>query len=101
MSRATKDCFSVSPLETGGYPGPQQVFEWTTNLHKGTLNIENGAVTGGEADLSLANWEFFRDATKNQLTIQPYVRAVTYNGQPKLIIYDDPEPFEQEFKLFD
>lgn len=78
-----------------------QTDEFITNLQDGAIIIQNGQVVGMQVPATLNNWDFIKECNITETPMNPEMRAVKYKGQPKIIIYDDPYEFDQEFKLFD
>lgn len=72
------------------------VHEFETTLQDGELVIEGGKVTAIRANMTLSNWDFFRN---NHCVAQPYVKAVEKDHIKRLIIYDDPIDLEYEPKV--
>ena len=74
-----------------------------TTIQTGTLVIEHGQVIGAGIQPAVENWEAIRSLNAQGIELDPPLRAVTYKGQKKVIVLDDPEEnvLDQEFKVFD
>lgn len=74
-----------------------------TTIQTGTLVIEHGQVIGAGIQPVVENWDAIRSLNDQGIQLDPPLSAVTYRGQRKVIVHDDPEEnvLDQEFKVFD
>lgn len=74
-----------------------------TTIQTGTLRVEHGQVIGAQVAAAIENWDAIRALNAQGIGLDPPLSAVTYRGQRKVIVHDDPEEnvLDQEFKVFD